>query len=171
MNVKTYAQDRQLPQSKVRGLAKELFGSVPTTFNDEQVKQLDSSLVKATLALTSSTDSQIPAELVADAHTPQVIEIVGVKEIQKNLLQFLQLLKRQYEADKFKAETLVFQSEQAFYNKLAGHQMAIQSESAARITRNSQLWQQQGIQSITPVDQEESDMLAQINELMEFMNA
>jgi hypothetical protein len=171
VNVKSYAQQRELSQSKVRDLAKELFGSVPTVFSDDQIKQLDSSLLKATLAITSSPESEIPAELVADTHTPQVIEIVGSREIQKNLLQYLQLLKRQYDVDTLKAETAVFQAEQAFYNKLASHQMAVQSESSARITRNSQLWHSEGIKSLSPVNQEEEDILAQINELLEFINA
>jgi hypothetical protein len=170
VNVKIYAQQRELSQSKVRDLAKELFGSVPTVFSDDQVKQLDNSLVKATLVITSSPDSEIPTELVADTHTAQVIEIVGAREIQKNLLQYLQLLRRQYDVDKFKAESLVFQSEQAFYNKLASYQMTVQSESSARITRNSQLWHQDGIKQLEPVDKEESEILSQISELMEFMS-
>lgn len=167
ISIKQFALQRNITQVKVKELCQELWGKAFAEFNDKQVGDLDKALGRAALSLPSNSslataDAQ---DLVADAQTPKVVEIIGVKQLQQNLVLFLSNAKKQLDLEKFKAETLVFQTEQAFYGQLSQHQLAVQNEASARMTKNSLVWSSEGVGELKRLG-DDPELLDQLDNLM-----
>lgn len=172
MNIKNYAASHDLTIKKVRELCTEILGNVPADLVDADIVRLDRALASAanSLALTDSMDSQALAQALANSQLSQVdhavVEIVGVKVLQKNLLFYLQTAKRHLETEKFNIDSLSFQVEQKFYSELSAYQQNTNNSSLARMQRNANIWSSQGVRSLSGSDSEESELLESLESLM-----
>ena len=160
MNIKNYAASHKLTIAKTRDLCNSILGEIPPELNDDQIVKLDRALSVAAASLPGcEIQLHNPGDIEQAA---QVIEIVGVKVLQKNLLLYLQTLKSELATQKFKIDSLVFQTEQSFYNQLANYQSQEQNNSLGRINRNSNLWSLETVSDSDDFD----GLLASIQELM-----
>lgn len=179
MELKQFAESRNISLTKVKKLCNEILGTVPASLTEEQITQLDTHLLAAAKALTpvleENTESAI-APLESGEIQPtqpteidqKVINIIGVKELKTNLLLYLQQAKSRLQVEKFKAESLIFQAEQRFYSDLANHQKTAQDESLRRMEFNSNIWNSSGIKQLKPEgDSEDLDLHNELLDLME----
>ena len=168
MNIKNYAASHDLTIKKTRELCTEILGNIPTDLVDADIVKLDRALASAanSLALTDSTDFQAIANSQPSQVDHAVMEIVGVKVLQKNLLLYLQTAKRHLETEKFNIDSLSFQVEQKFYSELSAYQQSINNSSLARMQRNANIWSSQGVRSLSGNDSEESELLESLENLM-----
>jgi hypothetical protein len=178
VNIKSFAQQHNLTIKKVREVCEEVFQTIPTELTEEQVKELTEVIYNAaqSVALPQSEETtETTGELTTTQPTnlqetseqnQRIIEIIGVKVLQKNLLLYLQNVKASLAREKFKAESLTFQAEQYFYTELSRHQQSTQNESLARMERNGNIWNSQNIQAMTANDSEESELLESLAALM-----
>lgn len=176
MNLKEYAKQRDLTLPKVRKLCHQLLNAVPEDLTDEDIKKLDEALGKASQFLLESGEKEklvcsiTTAQEAIPETTEKVIEIVGVKTLQKNLLLYLQLVKTALQAKKFEHDSLVFQAEQAFYGDLANYQKQTFEESLNRMNQAAAMTSWQGVKQhpTTPKGTVEDDSIQEeILELME----
>jgi hypothetical protein len=169
MNIKSYAASHGLTIKKTRELCAEVLGSVPADLLDADIVKLDRALASAasSLALADSADS---SSAIANSQSSQVdhavVEIVGVKVLQKNLLLYLQTAKRHLETEKFNIDSLSFQVEQKFYSELSAYQQNTNNSSLGRMQRNANIWSSQGVRSLSGNDSEESELLESLEGLM-----
>ncbi len=168
MNIKNYAASHDLTIKKTRELCTEILGNIPTDLVDADIVKLDRALASAanSLALTDSTDFQAIASSQPSQVDHAVVEIVGVKVLQKNLLLYLQTAKRHLETEKFNIDSLSFQVEQKFYSELSAYQQSTNNSSLARMQRNANIWSSQGVRSLSGNDSEESELLESLENLM-----
>lgn len=169
MNIKNYAASHDLTIKKTRELCTEVLGNVPTDLVDADIVKLDQALASAanSLALADSIDSEALANSQSSQVDHAVVEIVGVKVLQKNLLLYLQTAKRHLETEKFNIDSLSFQVEQKFYSELSAYQQSTNNSSLARMQRNANIWSSQGIKSINSSDDsEELQLLESLESLM-----
>jgi hypothetical protein len=168
VNIKNYAASHDLTIKKTRELCTEVLGSVPADLVDADIVKLDRALASAanSLALTDSTDFQAIASSQPSQVDHAVVEIVGVKVLQKNLLLYLQTAKRHLETEKFNIDSLSFQVEQKFYSELSAYQQSTNNSSLARMQRNANIWSSQGVRSLSGNDSEESELLESLENLM-----
>jgi hypothetical protein len=113
---------------------------------------------------------QNPEDSAIDS-SERIVRIVGEKLIKENLQLYLRNAKKHYLAQQFEVDTLHFQIEQGFYNNLSSYQQKSQSESIARMSKNSQSFTRQGIEALksnSNLEQSESEILADISDLMDF---
>jgi hypothetical protein len=168
VNIKNYAASHDLTIKKTRELCTEILGNIPTDLVDADIVKLDRALASAanSLALTDSTDFQAIASSQPSQVDHAVVEIVGVKVLQKNLLLYLQTAKRHLETEKFNIDSLSFQVEQKFYSELSAYQQSTNNSSLARMQRNANIWSSQGVRSLSGNDSEESELLESLENLM-----
>lgn len=165
MNIKNYAASHKLTIAKTRDLCNQVLGEIPADLTDGHIIKLDRALSNAAASLPESGIQLVEPQAIAQAQ--QVTEILGVKVLQKNLLLYLQTLKSQLQAEKFKVDSFLFQTEQSFYNQLGGYQVQEQNNTLVRINRNSNLWALESVNSAgVNGDSEELDLLTNIEELM-----
>lgn len=165
MNIKNYAQSHKLTISKARDLCMTVLGGIPIDLSDDHIVKLDRALSVGAASLPESSIQLHEPKDIEQAR--QVVEVVGVKILQKNLLLYLQTLKAELSAEKFKIDTLLFQTEQSFYNQLGEYQSQQQNNTLARINRNSNLWRLETITSAdVNGDSDELEMLNSIEQLM-----
>ncbi|MFM6157139.1 MAG: hypothetical protein ACKPE3_29775, partial [Sphaerospermopsis kisseleviana] len=91
----------------------------------------------------------------------------------QNLQLYLTNVKKHFLAQQFEIDALHFQVEQGYYSKLASYQQLNQSESVARINKNSQLFTRQGIEALKTdenIPSEDVEILTDIGELMDFFS-
>lgn len=177
MNLKQFAESRNLQLTKLKKLCNEILGNIPASLTDEQIAKIDAHLLSAVKALNTEEDTAGAIAPVDSASIEQqsptevdqkVIEIVGIKELKENLLLYLKKAKERLELEKFKAESLIFQAEQHYYNDLANHQKKAQNESLQRMQRNTDVWHSEGIKNLRPTDNsEELDLHNELLQLME----
>lgn len=168
MNIKNYAASHDLTIKKTRDLCNEVLGNIPTDLVDADIVKLDQALASAanSLALADSADFQALANSQLSQVDHAVVEIVGVKVLQKNLLLYLQTAKRHLETEKFNIDSLSFQVEQKFYSELSVYQQSTNNSSLARMQRNANIWSFQGVKSLSGNDSEESELLESLENLM-----
>lgn len=153
MNIKEFANSRNITQTKTRELIKEVLNpdEMPKDLTDEQVAKLDQELGKAVATLPSASNELAKSDLAdisPSPHTSQVIEILGIQNLKENLVLFLRNASAALSADKSRAETLAFQMEQRYYNDLANHQITSQQETLGRINRNSLIFSSEGFKTL-----------------------
>lgn len=175
MNIKSFAQQHNLTIKKIREVCEEVFQTIPTELTEEQVKELTEVIYNAAQSVALPQSEETTGELTTTQPTnlqetseqnQRIIEIIGVKVLQKNLLLYLQNVKASLAREKFKAESLTFQTEQYFYTELSRYQQSTQNESLARMERNGNIWNSQNIQVMTANDSEESELLESLAALM-----
>lgn len=171
MNIKNYAASHDLTIKKTRELCIEVLGNVPTDLVDADIVKLDQALASAASSLafisTDSTDSQALVTSQPSQVDHAVVEIVGVKVLQKNSIFYLQTAKRHLATEKFNIDSLSFQVEQKFYSELSAYQQSTNNSSLARMQRNANIWSSQGIKSINSSDDsEELQLLESLESLM-----
>lgn len=165
MNIKNYAASHKLTVTKTRDLCTTVLGEIPADLTDDHIVKLDRALSVGAASLLGSEITLHEPKDIEQAR--QVVEIVGVKVLQKNLLLYLQTLKAELATEKFKIDSLLFQTEQSFYNQLGQYQTQEQNNTLARINRNSNLWSLESIGSAdVNGDNEELQLLSNIEELM-----
>lgn len=165
VNIKNYAASHRLTVAKTRDLCTAVLGEIPADLTDDHIIKLDRALSVGAASLPESSIQLHEPRDIEQAR--QVVEIVGVKVLQKNLLLFLQTLKAELAAEKFKIDSLLFQTEQSFYNQLGQYQVQEQNNTLARINRNSNLWSLESIDSAdVNGDSDELEMLTSIQDLM-----
>lgn len=165
MNIKNYAASHKLTIAKTRDLCGSVLGEIPADLTDDHIIKLDRALSVGVAALPESGIQLSEAKDIQQAQ--EVINIVGVKVLQKNLLLYLQTLKAELATEKFKVDSLLFQTEQSFYNRLGQYQIQEQNNTLSRINRNSNLWSLESINSAdVNGDNEELQLLSNIEELM-----
>lgn len=180
MILKQFAESRSITLTKLKKLCAEILGAVPALLTKEQINQLDVHLLSAAKSLQPAQEEEkinaiAPSEsreieLSQPSEIDQkVIEIIGVKELKNNLLLYLQQAKSRLQVEKFKAESLIFQTEQRFYSDLANHQKTTQDDSLRRMTLNSNVWNSEGLKQLTPG--EDSEDLSLHSELLELMES
>lgn len=165
MTIKDLAEALNIPQSRIKKLAIELLGCIPAELTGEDESKIRAAIAQTTQALAASQDSLIPIE---EALTPQqesVREILGESIIKRLIRDYLLSLKQELDKQKFDADTLIFQSEQAFYSSLAKHQQNAQNESLERIKRNGSYYNLEGVKSLSSAGCDD-DLLTEIGELM-----
>lgn len=148
---KDCASRLKISMNKLGDLSREILEEFPSEFTEEQITKLGNALARAGNLLNPDNSSLTISEsqsLAPDSHTGNVIKIVGVQNIQKNLLLYLQQAKKQLELDKFKSDTLVFQVEQKYYDELGRYAQEQQLESMGRMTRNTNAWQSSSLDAI-----------------------
>lgn len=148
MNLKEFASSRNMSQSKVRQLSKEVLGTVPASFTPEDIKKLDNALGGATVNFLESTQTYLEGgeeeiqQITSDLslHEPEklettqrVKEIIGEELLKKNILLYLSFLKQSLEEDKYKLECAAFQVEQSYYNKLQHYQHSLYEDGKRRV--------------------------------------
>lgn len=174
MILKQFAESRSITLTKVKKLCAEVLGTVPALLTKEQINKLDAHLLSAAKSLEPAhaiAPSEVgEIELTQSSEIDQkIIEIIGVKELKNNLLLYLQQAKERLQVEKFKAESLIFQAEQRFYNDLANHQKTTQDDSLRRMKLNSNVWNSEGLKQLAPG--ENSEDLSLHNELLELMES
>ena len=151
MTIKQFAESRRIPQSKVKQLALELLGEVPTKFSEEQIAELDKALALTTEKLLESEYSATeinPEEESKTMHlslkdsspleiTERVKEILGSELLKRNALLYVSFLKQSFNDTKFQLDVAVFQIEQDYYNKLQHHQHNLYEDGKLRIRTNN----------------------------------
>ena len=165
MSIKDLAEVLNIPQSRLKKLALELLGCIPAELSQEDENKIRSAIAQTTQAIAASQDSLIPIE---EALTPQqesVREILGESIIKRLIRDYLLSLKQELDKQKFQADSLIFQSEQAFYNSLATHQQTAQQESLERIKKNANYYNLEGVKSLSSAGCND-DLLTEIGELM-----
>lgn len=179
MNLKQFAESRNIQLTKLKKLCNEILGTIPASLTDEQIVQIDAHLLSAAKALNPSTEEDTAGAIAPLGNTgieqqppteidQKVIDIIGVKELKENLLLYLKKAKERLELEKFKAESLIFQAEQHYYNDLANHQNKAQNESLQRMQRNTDVWHSEGLKNLRSTDNsEELDLHNELLELME----
>lgn len=163
MNLKQFAELHKIPQSKIKRLASEVLGEVPTDFSEDQVKTLLAALEGASQKLLSESDSTNDLEkstddLISDLSSDEsensemnkkVREIVGEDLLKQNALLYIAYLKQSFAENKFKLDAIVFQVEQAYYNGLQRYQHNLYEDGKLRIKQSSEtaisLFSAQGI--------------------------
>lgn len=148
MNLKEFAESRNLPQSKVKQICKEVLQKIPATFTPEEIKQLDEALGGATTNFLSTTQAYLegdngqvqdsisllsPQDLDKAQMAQRVKEIVGEDLMKKNIILYLSFLKQSLEQDKYRLEVAVFQIEQGYYDKLRNYQHSLYEDGKARV--------------------------------------
>lgn len=187
MKLQEFAKQRNLKVAQVRELCNVLFNGIPDTLTDENIATLDQALLEAAnKALPQSSEGENKGELtVTDSQeitTPvnsnptqsdRVIRVVGESVLRQNLQLYLQNVKKHFLAQQFEIDSLHFQIEQGYYSKLASYQQSNQSESIARMNKNSQLFTRQGVETLKTdenIPNEDVEILNDIGELMDFFS-
>lgn len=190
MKLQQFAKLRNLKIKQVRELCTEILGNIPDTLTDENIAALDQALLEAAnKALPQSVDDNQPTEdkgeLVATENqtnlynldnsnqSDRVVRIVGESVLRQNLQLYLQNVKKHFLAQQFEIDTLHFQIEQGYYQKLSSYQQTNQSESIARMNKNSQLFTRQGVEALKAdenMPSEDVEILTDIGELMDFFS-
>lgn len=191
MTLQQFAKQRNLKVAQVREICNVLFNGIPDNLTDENIAALDQALVEAAheaanKALPQSNEDTNKGELtVTDSQeitTPannnptqsdRVIRVVGESVLRQNLQLYLQNVKKHFLAQQFEIDTLHFQIEQGYYQKLSSYQQTNQSESIARMNKNSQLLTRQGLEALKAdenMPSEDVEILNDIGELMDFFS-
>lgn len=187
MTLQQFAKQRNLKVAQVRELCNVLFNGVPDNLTDDNIAALDQALVEAAhKALPQSNEDTNKGELtVTDSQeltTPinsnptqseRVIRVVGESVLRQNLQLYLTNVKKHFLAQQFEIDSLHFQIEQGYYQKLASYQQLHQSESIQRMNKNSQLLTRQGIETLKTdenIPSEDVEILTDIGELMDFFS-
>lgn len=185
MTLQQFAKQHNLKIKQVRELCTEVLGTIPDSLTDENIAAIDNALFNAAnKALPQSQDDQpaeISGELVAatqensiqETSSDRVVRIVGESVLRQNLQLYLQNVKKHFLAQQFEIDSLHFQIEQGYYNKLASYQQINQSESIQRINKNSQLLTRQGVEALktdSSATNEDIEILGDIGELMDFFS-
>lgn len=167
MTIKDLAESIGIPQSRLKKLSLELLGCIPAELSADDEQKIRAAIAQTTQALASaSDDSLIPTgETILTEQQETVREILGEQTIKRLVREFLFSLKTELDSQKFQADSLVFQSEQAFYNSLAKHQQNAQNESLERIKRNASYYNLEGVKSLSSAGCDD-DLLTEIGELM-----
>ena len=176
MKLKEFAESKNISLTKAKKLCNEILNTIPSSLTEDQISLLDAHLMSAAKALNSSTEEKIDEKesLIAPSglttHSPteidqKVINIVGIRTLKELLIQYLSAAKSQLEAEKFKADSLVFQAEQTFYNDLANYQKNAHQESLNRMAKTSQIWNSEGLKNDD--NEDELDLNKELFELME----
>lgn len=187
MTLQQFAKQRNLKVAQVRELCNVLFNGVPDSLTDENIAALDQALLdaankalpqnneggnKGELAVTDSQEISTPAN-PNPTQSDRVIRVVGESILRQNLQLYLTNVKKHFLAQQFELDSLHFQIEQGYYQKLATYQQLNQSESIARMNRNSQLLTRQGIEQLktdSSIPNEDVEILTDIGELMDFFS-
>lgn len=185
MKLQEFSKSRNLKVAQVRELCNVLFGNIPDLLSDDNISALDNALYKAALDSHETTTKALPqsnvesvdkGELVvseSQVQSERVVRVVGESVLRQNLQLYLTNIKKHFLSQQFEIDSLHFQVEQGYYQKLATYQQSSQSESILRINKNSQLLTRQGVEQLktdnnTPT--EDIEMLNDIGELMDFFS-
>ena len=168
MTIKDLAEVLNIPQSKLKKLCIELLGCIPAQLAPEDEAQIRSAIAQATQALAASGD--IPTDIKIHSQNLTVdeqrtAEILGENCLKRLIRDYLTALKNELDSQKFQAESLIFQSEQAFYHNLSTHQQQAQNDSIARIKKNAQFFSPACVKALCGADSGD-DLLNEIVELM-----
>ncbi|MEY3223590.1 MAG: hypothetical protein RLZZ203_2446 [Cyanobacteriota bacterium] len=186
MTLQQFAKQHNLRIKQVRELCIEILGSIPESLTDENIAAIDNALFNAAnKSLLPESQDSTPIEtsgdlVVTDSQTnlqetssDRVVRIVGESVLRQNLQLYLQNVKKHYLAQQFEIDSLHFQIEQGYYQKLASYQQINQNESIARINKNSQLLTRQGVEALktdSSIPTEDIEILGDIGDLMDFFS-
>ena len=166
MTIKDLAESLGIPQSRLKKLAMELLGCIPSEMSSEDEAKIRRAIASTTQALAAASDNNlIPSEKALSPQQESVREILGESIVKKLVRDYLFSLKEELNNQKFQADSLIFQSEQAFYSNLAAHQQTAQNESLERVKKNANYYNMEGIKSLSSSDCTD-DLLTEIAELM-----
>ena len=158
MKITEIANQFNLPTSKIKELANEIFGFIPVEWDESQINSLKIAIQGTTKALLASTNSSSIVSTPPGGLNDQdkaIAEILGIDTIKANLKLYLGEISSIYELQIGELNELIFQTEQEFYNRLNGHQTAIQNESINRLKTNSNFWSSK----VTATEDEELNTL------------
>ena len=189
MSLQQFAKQRNLKIKQVRELCTEILGNIPDNLTDENISAIDNALFNAAnKALPQSEEDDQPAktsgELItatqettlqdnSNASSNRVVRIVGESVLRQNLQLYLQNVKKHFLAQQFEIDSLHFQIEQGYYQKLSSYQQINQNESINRMSRNSKLLTKQGVEVLktdSNIPAEDVEILVDIGELMDFFS-
>ena len=166
MTIKDLAEDLNIPQSRLKKLSHEILGCIPAELSQDDERKLRSAIASTTQALAAAEDSSlIPSQQALTEQQKKTAEVLGESIIKKLIRDYLFSLKEELNNQKFQADSLIFQSEQAFYSSLANHQQTAQEESINRIKRNASYFNLEGVKALSSNDYND-DLLIEIAELM-----
>ena len=142
MKITEIANQLNLPTSKIKELANELFGFIPVEWDESQVNSLKLAIQGTTKALVGQSDSSIVSTPPGGLNDRDraISEILGIDTIKANLKLYLGEISGLYDTQINDLNQLIFQTEQEFYNRLNAHQNAIQDNSLSRLKNNSNFW-------------------------------
>lgn len=142
MKITEIATQLNLPTSKIKELATEIFGFIPVEWDENQINSLKIAIQGTTKALLGSNSSSIVSTPPGGLNDQDkaIAEILGIDTIKANLKLYLGEISSIYECQVNELNHLIFQAEQEFYNRLNTHQNAIQHESIGRLKTNSNFW-------------------------------
>jgi altronate dehydratase len=189
MSLQQFAKQRNLKIKQVRELCTEILGNIPENLTDENISAIDNALFNAAnKALPQFQEDDQPAETSgelitatqetnlqdnSDASSNPVVRIVGESVLRQNLQLYLQNVKKHFLAQQFEIDSLHFQIEQGYYQKLSSYQQINQHESINRMNRNSQLLTKQGVEALktdSNIPAEDVEILVDIGKLMDFFS-
>ena len=165
MTIKDLAESLGIPQSRLKKLAMELLGCIPSEMSSEDEAKIRGAIAQTTQALAAAENSLIQSEKSLSPQQESVREILGESVTKKLVRDYLFSLKEELNNQKFQADSLIFQSEQAFYSSLGAHQQTAQNESLERVKKNANYYNMEGIKSLSSNDCND-DLLTEIAELM-----
>ena len=168
MTIRDLAEVLNVPQSRLKKLAMELLGCIPAELSPEDEGKIRSAIAQTTQALAASQD--IPTDIQINSQNLTVdqqrtAELLGENCLKRLIRDYLNALKNELDSQKFQAESLIFQSEQAFYRNLSVHQQQAQNDSIARIKKNAQFFSPACVKALCSADSGD-DLLNEIAELM-----
>lgn len=168
MTIKDLAESIGIPQSKIKKLALELLGCIPAELTGEDESKIRAAIATTTQALAAASEDSLVVkdkEVRLTEQQETVKEILGQSLIKQLVHTYLFSLKQELDKQKFDADTLIFQSEQAFYSHLVQHQQTAQNESLDRVRRNANYYNLEGVKALS-VAGGNDELLEQIAELM-----
>lgn len=165
MNIKDLSDSLNIPQSRLKKLCLELLGCIPAELSQEDENKIRSAIAQTTQALAAASDGLIPIEEALTAQQQKTREILGEQTIKLLIRDYLFSLKQELDKQKFDTDTLIFQSEQAFYKSLSTHQQTAQQESLERLKRNANYYNLEGVKALSSAVCDD-DLLTEIAELM-----
>ena len=165
MTIKDLAESIGIPQSRLKKLCLELIGCIPAELTGEDEAKIRAAIAQTTQALAAASDGLIPIEEALTPQQQKTREILGEQTIKLLIRDYLFSLKQELDNQKFSADSLIFQSEQAFYSNLATHQQNAQQESVNRIKKNANYFNLEGVKSLSSAGCDD-ELLIQIADLM-----
>jgi RecA-family ATPase len=187
MTLQQFAKQRNLKVAQVKELCNVLFNDIPDTLTDDNMAALDQALLDAAnKALPQGSEGESKGELTVNesqeiitpannspTQSDRVIRVVGESVLRQNLKLYLQNVKKHFLAQQFEIDTLHFQIEQGYYQKLSSYQQTNQNQSIARMNKNSQILTRQGVEALKADENmlsEDVEILNDIGELMDFFS-
>ena len=140
MKITEIATQLNLPTSKIKELATEIFGFIPVEWDENQINSLKIAIQGTTKALLGSNSSSIVSTPPGGLNDQDkaIAEILGIDTIKANLKLYLGEISSIYDCQVNDLNHLIFQIPQ--FLRQVDVINAIQHESIGRLKTNSNFW-------------------------------